>query len=205
MSRSSCFLSCRCISFETILLTYLLYHFCLISSILPNPQINLHFQALQKIHLANHIIQIANLMHVDAVQQWKVALLGLPATEVVDLLSTSISKSKPIAGTVAQPGSHTYTTTPPVPPPDFVSVAGVSESNPVSDMVTTESKPNEEIPTTLKTIKLKISSIPVQISKFHCISTTLIRPSVQQCLQHVLQCLQLVLAHQVQLFLCLNW
>ena len=45
-------------------------------------------------------------------------------------------------------------------------------------MVITESKPNEEIPTTLKTIKMKISKIPVPVSKCHHISTTLISQSV---------------------------
>ena len=36
----------------------------------------------------------------------------------------------------------------------------------------------EDIPTTLKTIKVKISDIPVPVSKHHCVSTTLINPSV---------------------------
>ena len=48
-------------------------------------------------------------------------------------------------------------------------------------MATAESKPDEENPTALKTIKTKISNIPA-VSKHHQISTTLICPSVSAML-----------------------
>ena len=79
--------------------------------------------------------------------------------------------------TTAQPHPHTYTATRPALPPASVPVVGVSESSPVPVIVTMESKPNEEIPTTLKTLKTKISDIPAPVSKCH-ISTTLISSSV---------------------------
>ena len=43
-------------------------------------------QALQKIHLANHIQSLAELIHADAVQQLEVALLGTPAAKILDML-----------------------------------------------------------------------------------------------------------------------
>ena len=45
-------------------------------------------------------------------------------------------------------------------------------------METMESKPDDEIPTTLKTIKMKIFDIPVPVFKCHHISTTSLSPSV---------------------------
>ena len=75
----------------------------------------------------------------------------------------------------AQPHPQTYTATPPAPPPVLVPVVGVSKDNPVPAIVTIESKPDEEILTTLKT---KISDIPVLVSKCHYVSTTLISQSI---------------------------
>ena len=43
-------------------------------------------QALQKIHLANHIQSLVELLHADAVQQLEVALLGTPAAKILDVL-----------------------------------------------------------------------------------------------------------------------
>ena len=106
---------------------------------------------------------MADQLHADAIQQLEVALLGSPAAEVVDLLSASLSK--PAMVTSAQPCPHTYTATPPVPPPVSFPVAGVSGSSSVSVMVTAESKPDEEIPMTSETTKRKISNIPVPVSK----------------------------------------
>ena len=78
---------------------------------------------------------MADLMHADAIQQLEVALLRSPAAEVMDLLSTGLSKSKPATVTTVQPHHHTYTATPPAPPPApppaSVPVVGVSKSSPV--------------------------------------------------------------------------
>ena len=48
------------------------------------------FQVLQKIHLANHIHSMADLLHVDAMQQLKVALLDSPAAGIIDLLAKGL-------------------------------------------------------------------------------------------------------------------
>ena len=45
--------------------------------------------------MADHIRQMADLMHADAIQQLEVALLGLPAAEVMDLLSSGLSQFLP--------------------------------------------------------------------------------------------------------------
>ena len=121
---------------------------------------------------------MADLMHLDAFQQFEVALLGLPAAEVMTLLSAGLSKSKPATVTMAQPHPCTYTATPPAPPPASASVVGVIESSPVPVMVTMESKPEEEIPTTSETMKMKISNIPAPVYKCCQVSTTLTNPSV---------------------------
>ena len=64
---------------------------------------SLHFQAQLNICLADHIRRMGNQLHADAIQQLEVALLGTPAAEVVDLLSASLSKSKPATVATAQP------------------------------------------------------------------------------------------------------
>ena len=81
---------------------------------------NLHFQALQKIHLANHIRQMADQLHSDAIQQLEVPLLRSPTAEVMDLLSASLSKPPMMIS--AQPHPCSYTPTPPAPPPVSVPV-----------------------------------------------------------------------------------
>ena len=56
-------------------------------------------------------------------------------------------------------------------------VEGVFGSSSVSVMVTAESKSDEEIPVTSKTSKMKISNIPVPVSKYQSVTTTLMSPS----------------------------
>ena len=85
-----------------------------------------HLQALQKIHLANHIRHMADLLHADTVQQLEVALLGSPAAQVIDLLSGGLMQIKPSTFVApAQPHPHTYTST----LPTSVPVVGVSTSS----------------------------------------------------------------------------
>ena len=82
--------------------------------------------------------------------------MGSPAAVIMDFLSAILSRSKSATVITAQPCSHTYTATIPAPHPASLPVVGVSESNPVPVMATAESKPDKEIPTTLKPIKTKI-------------------------------------------------
>ena len=68
---------------------------------------------------------MADLMPVDAVQQFEVALLGLPAAELVDLLSNGLLQSRRVMITVtAQPHPCTYTSTPPATSFSFCSDSG---------------------------------------------------------------------------------
>ena len=66
---------------------------------------------------------MAELLHVDAVQQSEVALLGSPVPNVVALLSAGLEQTKPIFQTT-QSHPQTYTSTPPAPIPVVVLVLG---------------------------------------------------------------------------------
>ena len=100
---------------------------------------HLLFLALQKIHLANHIKRMADLLHVDTVQQLEVALLGSPAADVIDLLSAGLDQTRPILWTM-QPHPQTYTSTPPVTIPTAVAILGISTVSTPSVEKTTESQ-----------------------------------------------------------------
>ena len=120
---------------------------------------------------------MADLIHADAIQHLEVALVGSPAVEVVDLLSSGLSQSRPVTVTMtAQPHPCTYTSTPPAPPTASVPVVGVFECSPIPAMATIESNSDEKIPTT--PLKTKVSNIYVPVSKCHCVSPTLISLSV---------------------------
>ena len=151
------------------LLIYLLYYFHLISYTIPSP--SLHFQALQKISLADHIRRMVDQLHANAIQQLEVALFRSPAAEAMDLLSASVSKCKPATVNTAQPHPLNYTATPPAPPSVSVPVVRVSEFSSVTVMVTVESKPDEEIPTTLKTTKQRF---PIFLHQFPNVSELLL-------------------------------
>ena len=103
-------------------------------------------------------------------------MLGSPVVEVVDLLSSGLSQSRPVIVATAQPHPHTYTSTPPAPPPASVSVVEISESSPVPAVATIESKSDEEILTAPP--KTKVSDLSALVSKCHHISTTLISLSI---------------------------
>ena len=70
---------------------------------------------------------MADWLHADDIQQLEVALLELPASEVIDLLSGVLVKAKPVMLSSAQPHPHTYTSTPSAHLPVSVPVVGVSE------------------------------------------------------------------------------
>ena len=68
-------------------------------------------------------------MHADCSSTVGSGIVGIACTaEVMDVLSTGLSQSKPITVITAQPHPYTYTATPPAPPPASVPVAGVSKS-----------------------------------------------------------------------------
>ena len=73
---------------------------------------------------------MADLLHANAIQQLEVALLGSPALEIIDLLSSGLAQANPVTiATSALPHPCTYTSTFPAPPLASVPVVGVSESN----------------------------------------------------------------------------
>ena len=143
-------------------------HFIFLSSILLNP--SSHLQTLQKIHLANHIRHMADLLQANLVQQLEVALLGSPAAQAVDLLSRRLvaqTKSSTLA-IPAQPQPRIYTSTPPVPPPSFVPIVG---------LLTTSQIPAVVVPALESTSGVDESALPkTKVSKisddFQCCHIT---------------------------------
>ena len=116
-----------------------------------------------------------DLLHAYAFQQLQVALLGLPAAEVIDLLSDGLVQARPVTEAAsAQPHPCAYTSTPPAPPPASVWIVGVSEFSHIPAVPTIELKSNEET----TPVKTKTSDDFVPISKCHGITTTVISLSV---------------------------
>ena len=119
---------------------------------------------------------MADFLHADAIKQLEVALFGSPASEVTDLLSGGVAQTRPVtAAASAQPCPHTYTSTPPAPPPASVPVVGVTASIHIP-VVPQLSQCLMMMKTTL--LKTKISTDSAPISKCHQITTTLSSPSV---------------------------
>ena len=87
-----------------------------------------HLWALQKIQLASHIRCMADLLHVVAIQQLEVAVLGSPTAQVVNLLAHGLVPSSIVAA-LAQPCTRAYTSTPLVPPPPSVPIVGVTTTS----------------------------------------------------------------------------
>ena len=94
------------------------------------------FRLLQKICLVDHIRQMADLLHADAIQQLEVALLGLPAAGSDRSPLRWIGTSKTGNQLQHQLNTHppTYTSTPFAPPSASVPVVGVSESSHIPAM-----------------------------------------------------------------------
>ena len=79
---------------------------------------------------------MAHLLHADAVQQLEVALLGSPAAQVIDLLSSGLMQTKPSTSVApAWPHVQTYTSTSPAPPPTSVLVVGVTTTSQIPVVV----------------------------------------------------------------------
>ena len=84
---------------------------------------------MQKIWLANHIKSMAELFHANAIQQLEAALLGSPAAQVLDLLTTRVMQ---LASTSQKHMVHppqAYTATPMVPPPSTIPIEGITNSS----------------------------------------------------------------------------
>ena len=123
-----------------------------------------YFQALQKICLANHICSMADLLHVDAMQQLEVALLGSPVAGIIDLLAIGLPQSQlPLIPTVQPP--LVYTSTPLAPPPPAPPIMGVTSLTP--EMTTDERAAKVPDP----------QEVPQSIPKHCCIILTLIPSS----------------------------
>ena len=85
---------------------------------------------------------MANQLYADAIQQLEVALLGSSATEILDILSTILSK--PVTLTSAQPHPYTFIATPPAPHPASVPLEGITKLSSAPVMMTAgSSKPDD--------------------------------------------------------------
>ena len=80
---------------------------------------------MQKIRLADYIHHIADLSHMDVVQQLEVALLGLPASSLIDILAARLQPSTISTILTMQP-PHVYTATQMAPPPTSVPMVGLT-------------------------------------------------------------------------------
>ena len=72
---------------------------------------------------------MADLLYVDAMQQPEAALLGSPASGLIDILAEGLPQSPfSMKPTVQSP--HVYTSSPSAPPPPTIPVVGMSTSMP---------------------------------------------------------------------------
>ena len=95
------------------------YHFNLTFSIF--------LKALQKIRLADYIHHVANLLHLDAGQQLEVALLGSPASNLIDILAARLLP--PTVSTILTVQTpHISTDTQMAPPPTSIPKLGLTSS-----------------------------------------------------------------------------
>ena len=128
------------------------------------------FQALEKIHLTNHIKSMAELLHAEVIQQLEVALLGSPAAHVIDLLSAGwMQMTLASKGTVICP-LQAYTTTPVALSPPAILIVGVTSSLPVESVPVDESEamvsdPQEVTPSIVIPKCCWISLTPIQSPK----------------------------------------
>ena len=87
-------------------------------------------QALQKIHLTNHIQSLVELLHADAVQQLEVALLGTLAARILDMLSmaTTLQPCTPTLSKPPHPVTTPASTSSMIVAPPQVPLAGVTQA-----------------------------------------------------------------------------
>ena len=84
-------------------------------------------QALQKIRLANHIHNVAELLHADAMQQLELALMGSPAAKLSDVLSMSLQHQAEPQWFPSIPFHPLTTSSTPSSPPS-VPIAGITDT-----------------------------------------------------------------------------
>ena len=113
---------------------------------------------------------MADLLHTDTIHQLEVALLGLPAANVIDLLASGWEQTGPVL-MATQPHPQTYTSIPPAPAPTVAPVFSISSQ------VTIASTPSDEkLPTTeSQDVPTESQTVPVVIPKCcHLILTLVI-------------------------------
>ena len=88
---------------------------------------------LQKIGIANHICSLAELMHVDAIQQLEVALLGSLAANLLNVLSMSKQhQATPLQSTTVPP--HPLAASSISPSSPSVPIVGVTDTAGLADV-----------------------------------------------------------------------
>ena len=99
-------------------------------------------QELQKICLANRIHSLAELLHADEIQQLEVALLGLLATRVLDILMMAI-QSQTSSTPLSSRSLHSATTSSVIVSPPQVPKVGVTkvEEPPLAEASTSRKMP----------------------------------------------------------------
>ena len=88
----------------------------------------LFLQTLQKIHLADHIHSLAELLHTDALHQLEVALLGSPAANLIDVLSVSLQSMSSMQHQAVPLQPSVTTSMSPSPPPSLLWVLPIQKS-----------------------------------------------------------------------------
>ena len=77
--------------------------------------------------LVNHIHRMADLLHMDVVQQLEVALLGSPASRLVDILMKRLKPASLLMRPNVQP-PQVYMSSPPAPAPQMIPIVGVTSN-----------------------------------------------------------------------------
>ena len=89
---------------------------------------------------------MVDLLHAEAIQQLKVALLGSPAAHIIDLLMTGSSQFQPTSISTAVHHPQAYTSTPSAPPLTSIPVVAVTSAAPgkaTDESAATASDPQE--------------------------------------------------------------
>ena len=100
-------------------------------------------QALQKIHLANHIHCLAELLHADTIQQLEVALLGTLAAKMLDMLLKATTSQPSCVPLPSKPFCSAATLATTIVAAPQVAIAGVIQ---LEGLSSTEAAISESIP-----------------------------------------------------------
>ena len=99
-------------------------------------------QALQQICLTNHICSLTELLHTDAMQQLEVALLGLPAARILDILMMA-TQSQTSSTPISSRSLHSATASSMIVLPPQVPIVGVTE---VEELPLAEASTSKKMP-----------------------------------------------------------